>query len=63
MVKFVHAETAGTLPVIAVGGIGSVADAAAMFDAGASLVQLYTGLVYHGPALVRAIAKGAVPHG
>jgi dihydroorotate dehydrogenase len=59
MVKFVHAETAGALPVIAVGGIGSAADAGAMFDAGASLVQLYTGFIYHGPALVRAIAKGA----
>jgi dihydroorotate dehydrogenase len=63
MVKFVHAETAGTLPVIAVGGIGSVADAAAMFDAGASLVQLYTGFIYRGPALVRAITEGVTPDG
>jgi dihydroorotate dehydrogenase len=57
-VKFVRAES--TLPVVAVGGIGSVADARAMLDAGASLVQLYTGFIYHGPALVRAIAKEAV---
>jgi dihydroorotate dehydrogenase len=57
VVEFVHRETAGRLPVIAVGGICSADDAARMFDVGASLVQLYTGLVYHGPALVRAIAR------
>jgi dihydroorotate dehydrogenase len=57
MVKFVVAQS--DLPVIAVGGIGSVADATAMFDAGASLVQLYTGFIYQGPALVRAIAEGS----
>jgi dihydroorotate dehydrogenase len=61
VVEFVHRETAGRLPVIAVGGISSAEDAARMFDAGASLVQLYTGLVYHGPALVRAIARLELP--
>jgi dihydroorotate dehydrogenase len=55
MVKFVRAES--TLPVVAVGGISSLDEARAMVDAGASLVQLYTGFVYHGPQLVRAIAK------
>ena len=44
---------AQTVPVIGVGGIMSGADARAKLDAGASLVQLYTGLVYKGPALVR----------
>ncbi len=44
------------LPVIGVGGILDPDDAARMFDAGASLVQLYTGLIYRGPALVRAAA-------
>lgn len=43
------------LPVMGVGGIMSPADAGAMFDAGASLVQLYTGFIYEGPALVRGI--------
>ncbi len=51
----------GALPLIGVGGIMSGTDAAARIAAGASLVQLYTGLVYAGPALVsecnRAIAK------
>ncbi len=46
-------------PLIAVGGIMSEADARARFDAGANLVQIYTGLIYRGPALIRAIA-GAV---
>jgi dihydroorotate dehydrogenase len=46
-----------SLPVIAVGGIMSVADAAARFAAGADLVQIYTGFIYHGPGLVKAIAR------
>lgn len=42
----------GKLPVIGVGGILSGADAAAKFDAGASLVQIYSGMIYRGPALI-----------
>ncbi len=42
----------GALPVIGVGGIGSGADARAKTDAGASLVQLYSGFIYRGPALI-----------
>ncbi|GAB3803966.1 quinone-dependent dihydroorotate dehydrogenase [Micromonospora zhanjiangensis] len=59
VVAFVHRETGGRLPVIGVGGILDPADADALFDAGASLVQLYTGFVYRGPGLVRAIARRA----
>jgi dihydroorotate dehydrogenase len=43
----------GEIPVIGVGGISSGADARAKVAAGASLVQLYTGLIYRGPELVR----------
>lgn len=46
------ARLAGAVPVIGVGGIMNGADAAARITAGASLVQVYTGLVYAGPALV-----------
>ncbi len=46
----------GQLPIIASGGVMSAADAVAKYQAGAQLVQLYTGLVYHGPALVREVA-------
>ena len=47
----------GALPIIAVGGILSGADARAKIDAGATLVQLYTGLIYRGPALVAECAR------
>ncbi|MEV1330987.1 quinone-dependent dihydroorotate dehydrogenase [Micromonospora costi] len=57
VVSFVHRETGGRLPVIGVGGIVDPDDAARMIDAGASLVQLYTGFIYRGPALVRAAAR------
>jgi dihydroorotate dehydrogenase len=43
------------LPVIGVGGIGNAADAQALLDAGARLLQVYTGFVYRGPALLREI--------
>jgi dihydroorotate dehydrogenase len=45
-------ELKGEIPLIGVGGILSGADAAEKLDAGASLVQVYTGLIYRGPALV-----------
>ncbi|BCJ55748.1 dihydroorotate dehydrogenase (quinone) [Actinoplanes sp. NBRC 14428] len=57
IVHFVHQETGGRLPIIGVGGIMDADDAARMFDAGASLIQLYTGFIYRGPALVRAAAR------
>jgi dihydroorotate dehydrogenase len=59
VVAFIHRETAGRLPIIGVGGITGTDEAARMVDAGASLVQLYTGFIYHGPALVRAAARAA----
>jgi dihydroorotate dehydrogenase len=52
-VAHIHAETGGALPVIGVGGILDPSDATRLFDAGASLVQIYTGLIYRGPGLVR----------
>jgi dihydroorotate dehydrogenase len=50
--------TAGKLPLVGVGGIFSAADAYAKIRAGASLVQLYTGLVYQGPKLIAEIKEG-----
>ncbi|MSP51050.1 MAG: quinone-dependent dihydroorotate dehydrogenase [Alphaproteobacteria bacterium] len=49
--------TAGRIPLIGVGGIASAADAYAKIRAGASLVQLYTALVFEGPGLVRRIKR------
>ena len=57
VVAFAAKETGGTLPIIGVGGLHSADDATRMLDAGASLVQLYTGFIYHGPGLVRAINR------
>jgi dihydroorotate dehydrogenase len=48
----------GRLPVVSVGGIMNPGDARARLDAGAALVQIYTGLVYAGPGLVRHIVRG-----
>jgi dihydroorotate dehydrogenase len=47
------------LPVVGVGGVLDTDDALRLFDAGASLVQVYTGLVYRGPGLVRSINTAA----
>jgi dihydroorotate dehydrogenase len=57
IVRQLAAALAGRLPIIAAGGILSGADAREKIAAGASLVQLYSGLVYEGPALVVKIAK------
>ena len=57
IVSFVHRETAGRLPIIGVGGITAAEHAGELIDAGASLVQLYTGLVYSGPGLVAKAAR------
>ncbi len=48
-----HGQLKGRLPIIGVGGILSGSDAAEKIAAGASLVQLYSGLIYRGPALVK----------
>jgi dihydroorotate dehydrogenase len=57
VVRFVARETGGRLPIVGVGGIFCPDDARAMLDAGASLLQVYTGLVYEGPLLPRQICR------
>jgi dihydroorotate dehydrogenase len=54
----IYRLTEGRVPLIGVGGVGSAADAYAKIRAGASLVQLYTALVYRGPGLVAEITAG-----
>lgn len=51
VIRYVAEQTNGRLPIIGVGGVGTAADARAKLDAGASLIQLYTALVYEGPRL------------
>ncbi|MGH8219292.1 MAG: quinone-dependent dihydroorotate dehydrogenase, partial [Steroidobacteraceae bacterium] len=52
-----RAELGARAVIIGVGGIDSVAAARAMLAAGADLIQVYTGLVYRGPRLVRELAR------
>ncbi len=58
LVSFVERSTHGKLPIIGVGGIFGLEDAREKLDAGASLVQIFTGLVYRGPGLPRRILLG-----
>jgi dihydroorotate dehydrogenase len=57
VVARVHARSEGRYPIIGVGGIMTPRDAQRMIDAGASLVQVYTGFIYNGPAFMRRICK------
>jgi len=58
IVAKIYHLTDGNLPIVGVGGICSPDDAKAMLDAGASLIQLYTGLVYQGPGITKRILRG-----
>jgi len=57
VVRLVVEQAGDRLPVIGVGGVRGPDDARRLVDAGASLVQVYTGLVYEGPAMVRRVAR------
>lgn len=61
VLRFVTART--KLPVIGVGGISSVDDALERLDAGAALIQIYTGLIYEGPGLARDIHRALLARG
>ncbi len=56
LVRYIHEKTNGQIPIIASGGIFTGADAKEKLDAGASLVQVWTGFVYEGPAIVNNIS-------
>ncbi len=58
VVRHLYRQTRGTLPIIGVGGIFNAADAWEKITAGASLVQIYTSLVYEGPGVAKAIVTG-----
>lgn len=57
VVRYIHKKTEGKMPIIGVGGILSPEDAINMLNAGATLVQVYTGFIYNGPGFVRKINK------
>jgi dihydroorotate dehydrogenase len=58
VIKYLAVQSNHTFPIIGVGGIFSAQDAIDKLEAGASLVQIYTGMIYEGPSLVRKIKKG-----
>lgn len=57
MVKYIFQKTNGKIPIIASGGIFTGADAAEKLQAGAALVQVWTGFIYEGPGIVKKITK------
>jgi dihydroorotate dehydrogenase len=57
IIRYIHTKSQGAFPIIGVGGISKPEDAIEKLEAGAALVQVYSGLVYYGPALIRDINK------
>lgn len=62
VIRYLHQQSGGTLFIIGVGGIASAEDALEKIAAGASLVQIYTGLIYEGPGIVKRIKRGLIQH-
>lgn len=61
IVRRIHTRSGGTYPIIGTGGMMSADDVRAMLDAGADLVQLYSGLIFKGPKLIREICTALIP--
>lgn len=62
VIRFLAEKSAKAFPIIGVGGIHSAADAIEKLEAGADLVQLYTGFIYEGPSLIKRINKELLKH-
>lgn len=58
VIRYLYTKSNGAFPIIGVGGIGSAADALEKLEAGATLVQVYTGLIYRGPSLIKEVSRG-----
>jgi dihydroorotate dehydrogenase len=58
VVRYLAAQTGGRIPIIASGGIFTAADAREKMDAGAALVQVWTGFIYEGPFIVGRVCRG-----
>ena len=58
VIRYLAERSKGSFPIIGVGGIHSAEDAKEKLAAGASLVQIYTGFIYEGPAIIKNICKG-----
>jgi dihydroorotate dehydrogenase len=62
VLKYLHQGLAGRIPIIASGGIFTGADALSKINAGASLVQIWTGFIYEGPSIVKNICQSLSAH-
>lgn len=62
VIEYISKHTNGKLPIIAVGGVFTAADAIEKLKAGASLVQVYTGFIYEGPSMVKNINKELIKY-
>lgn len=62
VIRYLSEKSGKAFPIIGVGGIHSPQDAKDKLEAGASLVQLYTGFIYEGPAIVKRICKELIKH-
>ncbi len=62
VIRYLHSHSGGAFPIIGVGGIFSAADAIEKLEAGASLIQVYSGMIYEGPSLIKKIKKGILAH-
>lgn len=60
IIRFIYRENGNKCPIIGVGGIFNAEDAYEKFISGASLIQIYTALIYQGPSIVKQIKKGLV---
>lgn len=58
VIRYLHEQSKGAFPIIGVGGINTAEDAHEKLQAGASLVQVYTGFIYEGPAIAKKICQG-----
>lgn len=58
VIRYLHEQSNGSFPIVGVGGINTADDALEKLRAGASLVQIYTGFIYEGPALAKKICQG-----
>jgi dihydroorotate dehydrogenase len=58
IIRYIHQKANGQIPIIGSGGVFTSADAKEKLDAGASLVQVWTGFIYEGPAIVKKICRG-----
>jgi dihydroorotate dehydrogenase len=62
VIRYLHQKSGGAFPIVGVGGIFSAEDAIEKLEAGASLIQVYSGMIYEGPGLIKKIKKGLLAY-